>query len=239
MAKKKKRDGLFKEPWLAANLSLLLPGLGQLYTSAWVAGGIYLGIAAVLLGTAGLLHLLGALPWFVAVPIAMGLAGVWIASIPDAHRRARELNTPIMEQQRKRTRDPYLSALLGRFVPGAGHLYCGQLGIASGVLLGTIALAAGFAILGWAWVFFAVYPAYAAGVCMLSWLAGPEERRNSVAGILVLGAAVAASGLVVHVAVLLTHRRIEAERLLYQRMAAREDGTGSPAAIGDAPWTEE
>jgi hypothetical protein len=124
-------------------------------------------------------------------------------------------------------------------VPGAGHLYCGQLGLASAILVATIAVATVFVMLGWGWVFFSVYPAVAAGICMLSWLAGPEERRGGVAGILVLAAAVATAGMVVHVAVLLTHRKIEAARRLQERMALREDGTGSPASIGPAPWEKD
>jgi TM2 domain-containing membrane protein YozV len=231
-----KQNGLFKEPWLAANLSLLVPGAGQFYARAWLAGGIYLGVAVVLCLVGAILHAVDALPWYVAVPIAMGLAGTWIASVPNAHRRAREQNTPIMEQTRKRAKDPFLSAMLGRLVPGAGHLYCGQMGLASALLMGTIALAALFVVLGWGWVFFAVYPAYAAGVCLLSWLAGPEDRRTSVMGVLVLAAGVTAAGLLVHCSILLTHRQIQAQRLLQQRMAAREDGSGSPAAIGPAPW---
>ncbi len=231
-----RRNGLFKEPWLAANLSLLVPGAGQFYARAWLAGGIYLGVAVVLSTVALILHALDALVWYVAVPIVLGLAGTWIASIPNAHRRAREQNTPVMEQTRKRAKDPFLAAMLGRFIPGAGHLYCGQLGLASALLMGTIALAAMFVVLGWGWVFFAVYPAYAAGICLLSWLAGPEERRTSVMGALVLAAGATVAGLILHSSILITHRQIEAERMLQERMAAREDGSGSPAAIGPAPW---
>ena len=234
-----KRNGLFKEPWLAANLSLLCPGMGQFYARAWLSGGIYLGVAVVLGIIALVFHALDALAWYLVVPIVLGAAGTWIASIPNAHRRAREQNTPIMEQTRKREKDPFLAAMLGRFIPGAGHLYCGQLVLASALLMGTIAVAALFVVLGWGWVFFAAYPAYAAGICLLSWLAAPEDRRTSVMGVLVLAAGATVAGLILHSSILLTHRQIEAQRLLQERMAAREDGSGSPAAIGQAPWENE
>lgn len=37
------QERLTKEPWLAVNLSWLVPGIGQFYAGAWLAGVVLLG----------------------------------------------------------------------------------------------------------------------------------------------------------------------------------------------------
>ncbi len=112
-----------KEPWLAAILSLLLPGAGQLYCRLWQAG-IVLILLWVLLSTL----LVGSLiVWQVPTAVfAIALlcsAIVHIGAPWSAHRAAKRRNTADFESQRREGKDPWLAVFLTLIVPGLGHLY--------------------------------------------------------------------------------------------------------------------
>ena len=80
-----------KEPWLAAFLSAIIPGLGQVYV-----GETWRGVA-YFVGTVGLEFFgfdldLTAIGLAVGVPLELGGAALWLHGIFDAYRRARSLN---------------------------------------------------------------------------------------------------------------------------------------------------
>ena len=62
-----------KDPVLAAILSALLPGLGQIYCRRWTAGALFMGSFLLLA---------------VAVPLGFVALGIWIWAIVDARNGA-------------------------------------------------------------------------------------------------------------------------------------------------------
>jgi signal peptidase I len=112
-----------KEPWLAVNLSWLLPGLGQLYTGKYRKGW------AILFGY----YLLAAISiWFFIDPLGNVLVGMAILAVVllvllinlfDAHRTARNGNSSDFESARRESKDAWLAVFLSGFIPGLGHIY--------------------------------------------------------------------------------------------------------------------
>jgi signal peptidase I len=184
---------LTKEPWLAVNLSFLVPGLGQFYAGAWGAGVVFL-LAEVLLP-------LGFL-WGCFCPRGSLLVGaafiplvvvVLAASLWHAHWCARKRNAAQAEAERKRTRDPYLAVFLTRIFPGIGHLYLRRWVV--GVVLMVLALLVQTVpklLLSPSEVVVRVAlplliaAVYMAIICYLAWRAGPPERRGGNAPIMLI-----------------------------------------------------
>src|SRR5262245_23240314 len=103
---------LAREPWRAANLSLMVPGLGQLEMGARAAGWFFIV-------TSVLLWLLGAA--FFVTPGLPGTVGVVllvlallfdIVAVVDAHARAKSANTPEQEETRTSQRDAWKTIFL-------------------------------------------------------------------------------------------------------------------------------
>ncbi|MGR3278140.1 signal peptidase I [Acaryochloris marina NIES-2412] len=115
-----------KEPWLAVNWSMILPGLGHLYAGKPLQGwGIILAYLALFLLslfsviTAQETGLIG----FGAIVLFLLLGfGSWIS----AYRAAIRTNDTAFENHRKTLKDPWLAVFLSRFILGAGHLYMGK-----------------------------------------------------------------------------------------------------------------
>jgi signal peptidase I len=227
-------EDLFKEPWLAVNLSLLLPGAGQFYTGSWIRGAVLLTVWGVCMGSAAWM-LTSRIPGYVPLAMTGVGAAVWGYSLSNAHRLARQLNTKNMERKRHVAKDPYLAAFLARLLPGAGHLYLGRGGTALALWMGTVAIAAVGVVMEFGWALFVIYPVYVGAVCLLSWLNGPEGRRTQTRGILVLCSLVALGGVTVHAGLLLAHRKHTAKDSA-DRLA--RDRVRVPARLGSDPWED-
>jgi signal peptidase I len=133
-----------KEPWLAVNLSKLLPGLGEIYAGNVIQGlcTASLLIFCILLSIYIIISPAGnpfaaLLLYLLTVPLA-----IW--SLFNAHRCARVQNSPELQQLRKQQADPWLGVFLSQFIPGLGHLYFKQWipGILLLLLTGVIIVAA-------------------------------------------------------------------------------------------------
>ncbi len=106
-------------PWLAVGLSMLAPGLGQLYTNrplralVWFAGALATttGCLNWILSEIRYSSLEGAL-WFTGMLVFE--VGSWF----DAYRVARSAT-----HRRRRRRRPALAAALSVLFPGLGHVY--------------------------------------------------------------------------------------------------------------------
>lgn len=115
-----------KEPWLAVNWSMILPGLGHLYAGKPLQGwGIIVTYLALFLLslfsviTAQETGLIG----FVAIVLFLLLGfGSWVG----AYRAAIHTNDAAFENHRKSLKDPWLAVFLSRFILGVGHLYMGK-----------------------------------------------------------------------------------------------------------------
>jgi len=206
---------LAKEPWLAVNLSCVLPGVGQFYAGAWGLGILFL------LG--GLLLPAFAIGWLassggsLAVGGLLGLGSValGVLTLLHAHVRARKANDPAAEQARKQVKDPYLAVFLTQVLPGIGHLYLRRWVV--GILL--IVVSVGLWIIP-PWTVLVYLAIYAPIVCLLAWRAAPPERRQGKAAIAALCLAVAAKGLLVSGgAVVFRYGAVEAFRQPAESMA--------------------
>ena len=115
-----------KEPWLAVNLSLLFPRIGQIYAGRLVRGWILL-ISQLAIQLCGLLSL--TLPeGNVMVGISLFALSfvISIGNLFDAYGCAKSSNSLTFEKSRKSSKDPWLAVFLSRFIPGLGFLYIRQ-----------------------------------------------------------------------------------------------------------------
>lgn len=116
-----------REPWLAANLSKICPGIGQIY-----AGQLRKGLG-FLLGYFFLIGLGGALLSHANVNVFLGICALVAAflvipiwNIFDAYYTARRQNSQEFESERRQNKDPWLAIFLSGFIPGLGHVYLQQ-----------------------------------------------------------------------------------------------------------------
>ncbi|MBW4647717.1 MAG: signal peptidase I [Kastovskya adunca ATA6-11-RM4] len=112
------------EPWLAVNLSMFFPGIGQLY-----AGKTLKGIAFA----ASQLALIAIAIWSIFSPTGNTITGLYcllpisilyIASLFDAHASVfQQLNNPQLEKIPRIHKNPWFAVFLSRVLPGLGHFY--------------------------------------------------------------------------------------------------------------------
>lgn len=115
-----------KEPWLAVNLSTIVPGIGQIYTGQVRKGWLLAGCYIVLLSF-GLLSLLSSIgnPLLGLGSLLFSIVlSIW--NLFDAHHSTVRLNRSEFEELRKNSKDPCLAVFLSRIVVGLGHFYIGQ-----------------------------------------------------------------------------------------------------------------
>jgi signal peptidase I len=116
-----------KEPWLAVNLSRLLPGIGQIYAGKALKGYIILGSFFLLILLSILLLINSRGNYFLGIAaliIALVVLPIW--NLFDAHYTARSRNSSEFEATRKQSKDAWLSVFLSGFIPGLGNAYLEQ-----------------------------------------------------------------------------------------------------------------
>lgn len=116
-----------KEPWLAVNLSRLVPGIGQIYAGKQFKGYIILLSFFLLMGIGGWLTIDAtgnALIGFAVLTIALLLLPIW--NCFDAYYSATSKNSRKFESARKQSKDAWLAVFLSGFIPGLGHIYLKQ-----------------------------------------------------------------------------------------------------------------
>lgn len=200
---------LVKEPWLAANLSYLVPGIGQFYAGAWAAGTTFLAGSAMLAMAAqwGFLARDGSVAF--ALLAAILLANFWLFNVYHAHRCARNLNTPEANRARRRAFDPYLAVFLTQPLPGIGHFYLRRWGL--GLLLTTVTFTLWIVpqrIEFFLLLFFLLEAVHTAVVCGLAWIASPPSARKTTSTIVALCLLVAARGLLLRGSVVQLRRYV-------------------------------
>lgn len=119
--------------WLAANCSLIFPGLGQLYRRQLVSGALMaasVGALAMFVGWS-ILAPAGQTLWGLWALLALG--GLYCLSVVDASLSSwgtkGQLPMPVSEGK-----DPWYVVFLSQILPGLGHLYVQRLGWAAGLL---------------------------------------------------------------------------------------------------------
>jgi len=166
------------DPWLAVNLSFLIPGIGQLYCGAPLPGVAFL-LGASALWTAIVLALVSSWGSLAMVAgLAAGLLGAVVWSLVHAHRLARRLRGPGAAEAR-RVRDPHLAVFLTRILPGVGHMYLRRwiTGVLA-LLLAVVAYGAGAHPGLLPWGLFAA-PVYVGAVCFWAFHAGNRRAKRS------------------------------------------------------------
>ncbi len=127
-------SGNRRQPWLAAALSLMLPGLGHIYAGEILRGAAVLA-AAVALFAGGLYYMfLPAVELYVVSLYVLFFVCVHLYALVGSHAAAirRNAHAGLISLEGK---DPWLAALLTIIFPtGIGHFYCGR------ILAGIIAL---------------------------------------------------------------------------------------------------
>ncbi len=135
-----------REPWVAAALSWLVPGMGQLYVRSWLPALVFLALAGalnvVLLAalTSPSLSLLWLAPFKVCGALLLPILAAF-----GAYRDAVRRNTPEFVRDRGLAKDPWLAVFLSLVLPGAGHAYIrkGGLALMAAVIFVTLYIAAG------------------------------------------------------------------------------------------------
>jgi signal peptidase I len=105
-----------QDPWLAANLSLSMAGLGQLYAGRRLSGILFLSLDLLGIG-AYILWLVSR--DFSTLPFLWAIGGLFllrIVSLIHAHAVTRNLATAS-------AKNPWRSFFMTRFIPGLGHAY--------------------------------------------------------------------------------------------------------------------
>ncbi|MEO1402100.1 MAG: signal peptidase I [Cyanobacteria bacterium J06635_1] len=137
-----------KQPWLAVNLSMLMPGLGQFYGEQWTKGILISLIFGGLLGR-GI--------WSIFAAEGMTTAGFWQLGIAavlyglnlwDAHHSLQKAGirqpNPAHPPAKAPPKDAWYSLFLSQLLPGLGHFYLDQ------ALLGGVFFVLGVGLAYWA-----------------------------------------------------------------------------------------
>jgi len=111
-------------PWLAANLSAVLPGVGQMYNGA-IARGLILAVAHIAL----IVFIL----WSIFAPKGNTLRGLlclvpllslYIFNLWDSHQAAKQgITLDEFSPLRYQSKDPWHPVFLSQVLPGLGHLF--------------------------------------------------------------------------------------------------------------------
>ena len=115
-----------KDRWLAANLSLTIAGLGQLYAGRTVSGVIFLLLEMASWSIYAAWVLIREVPTLLALGAIAALPILKLLSLIHA-RRAVLVQQPAGSQAVAASdKNPWLSFFMSRFIPGLGHAYAGR-----------------------------------------------------------------------------------------------------------------
>ncbi|HEY9602357.1 MAG TPA: signal peptidase I [Allocoleopsis sp.] len=184
-----------KEPWLAVNLSMFFPGIGQLY-----AGEQFRGLGLI----GGELLLSAIAIWSIFSPTGNTVTGlmclflvaiIYIFSLFDAYSCVnQQLNVQSAEKIPRTKKDPWFALFLSRILPGLGQLYT-EKAILGAVFLSLIIIISGLAKFFSNLVIF--IPLISAVACYHAFVSFPRQRGRSQSLITLLTLLILTFGLVV------------------------------------------
>lgn len=112
------------EPWLAVNLSMFFPGIGQLYAGEKLKGSGFIGCQCMLIAIAF---------WSIFSAEGNTVTGlsciclvmiIYVFNLFDAYICVKEqINSQVSEKIPRLIKDPWFAVFLSRILPGLGHLY--------------------------------------------------------------------------------------------------------------------
>ncbi|NET34030.1 MAG: signal peptidase I [Cyanothece sp. SIO1E1] len=180
-----------RDPWLAINLSMLFPGIGQIYTNH-VIKGILLATGQIVLIAIAINSIFAAQGNTAAgLGLMVLMAGIYIASLFDAYQCS-SITTFIIKPGSPKL--PWFAVLLSRILPGLGHLYLEK------STSGTVFLASAVIVSGFTQIvpqLFPIPPLIWAIGCYHAYAVSPQRQQHSkqlllpiVMSIVVLGLAI-------------------------------------------------
>jgi signal peptidase I len=182
------------EPWLAVNLSMFFPGIGQLYVGERVRGLGFLCSQLVLIAIAA---------WSIFSPSGNTLTGIgclfpivvlYVLNLFDAYFCAtKQLDVQGAEKIPRIHKDPWFAVFLSRILPGLGQLYL-EKAIVGGLLLSLIIICSSLAKTFSHLIIF--IPIISAVACYHAFVAFPKPRRQRLHLISVIALFVFAFGLI-------------------------------------------
>jgi len=131
-----------RHPWLAVNLSMIMPGLGQLYAGRWGQG---------LLFALGQVSLVTIVAWsffsangntLVGFMLLTPAAFVYIASLFEAYRDISGVSILSAAQHVSHTPDLWFAMFLCQVIPGLGQFYLHQTNLGTVLIIVNLGLAA-------------------------------------------------------------------------------------------------
>ncbi|MEB3827818.1 signal peptidase I [Phormidium sp. CCY1219] len=130
-----------KDPWLAVNLSVLLPGLGQCYAGKLLRGLGFFVVEAILLAIALATFFSPTGNSLTSFGLLFPIFIFYIINIIDAHKCFRTISFSQLENvlKNKRNRNnPWVAVFLSQILPGLGHLYLNKMFLGAVFLIGLI-----------------------------------------------------------------------------------------------------
>ncbi|MGD1951718.1 MAG: signal peptidase I [Leptolyngbyaceae cyanobacterium] len=115
-----------KEPWLAVNLSSLLPGLGQLYVGKRLRGGLLLAIFLTLFITGVYCFLAPTQSIQLGTAQLIPAGQLQFFNIFAAYRNTRKENSREFENERVWQKDPWKAFFLSSLLFSVGQIYAGK-----------------------------------------------------------------------------------------------------------------
>lgn len=184
-----------KEPWLAVNLSMFFPGIGQIYAGEQFRGLGFIGGELILSAIA---------VWSIFSPTGNTVTGlicllivavIYIFSLFDAYGCVnKQLNVQRAEKIPRTHKDPWFALFLSRILPGLGQLYIEQ-AILGAVFLSLIIILSGLAKFFSNLVLF--IPIISAVACYHAFATFPRQRGRSQFFIAIIAILILTLGLVV------------------------------------------
>lgn len=178
-----------RDPWLAVNLSLFFPGIGQIYAGKTFKGWAFLITYAslILVGLRLIFTARGSLA--IALTSLLLAVVLYIANLFDAfHCLDPQSNNPQAEKIPRTHKNPWFAVFLSRILPGLGQFYLQKVTL-GGLFLGLTIIFSfaddfvpAFSLLTCSIAALAAYHAY---------IAFPRKDRNSRGRSLVLSMAIA------------------------------------------------
>lgn len=145
-----------KEPWLAVNLSCLLPGLGQMYAGQFSKGGVFLFGEILLITFASSAFFSPTGNSVTALWLLLPIVGFYIFNLVDAYHslprsispqpastssKTNPSHTTFKLSQSSRFKEPWFAVFLSQILPGLGHFYLEELLLGSFFLFSIIIIA--------------------------------------------------------------------------------------------------
>jgi signal peptidase I len=168
-----------KDPWLAVNLSVLFPGLGQIYAGKFFRGLLIILIEAVLITVAVAAFFSPEGNTLTSLGLVFPIFGIYLVNIIDAHRCFKTLSFLRLERVLKNKRNknnPWVAVFLSQLLPGLGHLYLKNFGLGA-VLMISLIVASNIARLHPGWLL--IPPLLYAIACYHAYFSCPRSAIHS------------------------------------------------------------